>query len=213
MSSEQQEPSKGDRTQRKPTSELWGPWVLPDDDGTKKRAASGTQFKKPFEPPATPAGKNEVSSDIDPQATFREHVTATAPSLPVVPPAPGFSHPQQPQQPPQIPPAQAFNPVSYSGYPPPVTGIPGNAGNPPAQAFPPPVIGSVPPGTSYPNFAVPSPSYQGYTSGPPLPAATHPMAPITTMPNRVRHIHIHTRIPIHIRTHRLSRNAMAIYWA
>jgi len=31
------------------------------------------------------------------------------------------------------------------------------------------VIGNAPPGTSYPNFAVPSPSYQGYTSGPPAP--------------------------------------------
>lgn len=159
MSSEQREPPEGDGTQRKPTSELWGPWVVPEgDDTTKSRAVSGMQFKKPFEPPA-PSPRNDLNSDIDPQATFREHVTSTVPSLPVVAPAPGLT---QTQQPPQVPPAQAFNPVSYAGYPPPV------AGNPPAQVFPPPVIGA-PPGTSYPNFPVPSPSYQGYTSGPPAP--------------------------------------------
>lgn len=134
---------------------------MPDNEDTaKNRAAPGPQFKKPFEPPASPPLRNEVTGDIDPQATFREHVTSTVPTLPVVAPVPGLSQSQQPQQ---VPPAQPFNPVSYSGYPPPVAGIP------PAQAFPPPIIGNAPPGTSYPNFQVPSPSYQGYTSGPPAP--------------------------------------------
>ncbi len=131
------------------------------EDTTKNRAAPGTQFKKPFEPLASPPLHNEVNSDIDPQATFREHVTSTVPTLPVVAPAPGLS---QSQQPPQVPPTQPFNPASYSGYPPPI------ASNPPAQAFPPPVIGNAPQGTSYPNFPVPSPSYQGYTSGVPAPS-------------------------------------------
>ncbi|HEY6539374.1 MAG TPA: PrsW family glutamic-type intramembrane protease [Ktedonobacteraceae bacterium] len=161
MSSEQQEPPESDGTQRKPASELWGPWVVPEsEDTTKDRVASGAQFKKPFEPPAPPPVSNEVNSDIDPQATFREHVTSTAPSLPVVSPAPDLL---QSQQHPRVPPTQPFNPVSYPGYPPPVTA------GPPSQVFPPPVIGNAPPGTSYPNFPVPSPSYQGYTSGPPAP--------------------------------------------
>ena len=170
MSSEQQ-PSEGDGTQQKPTSELWGPWVVPDsEDTTKSRAVPGMQFKKPFEPPAPPPFSNEVSSDIDPQATFREHVTSTAPSLPVVSLAPDSAQFQQSSQ---VPQAQPLNPVSYAGYPPPVTG------NPPSQAFPPPVIGNAQPGTSYPNFPVPSPSYQGYTSGPP---AYSPYSPYPAQP-------------------------------
>ncbi len=175
MSSEQQEPSKGDGTQRKPTSELWGPWVVQEsEDTTKSRSISSMQFKKPFEPAAPPPLSNEVSSDIDPQATFREHVTTTAPSLPVVaPPAPDAAQPQQSSQ---VPQAQSFNPVSYAGYPPPITGIP------PSQAFPPPVIGNAPQGASYPNFPVPSPSYQGYTSGPPVPPAYPPYGAYYTQP-------------------------------
>jgi RsiW-degrading membrane proteinase PrsW (M82 family) len=162
VSSEQQEPPPGgDGTQRKPTSELWGPWVVPEgESGTNNRVVPGAQFRKPLEPPAPPPPQlnNEANSDIDPQASFREHSTATAPSIPVAAPVPEFP---QPQQSPQFLQAQQFNPVSYSGYPAPVTG------NPPSQAFPPPVVGYAPPGSSYPNFAVPSPSYQGYTSGPP----------------------------------------------
>ena len=166
MSSEQQEQPEGDGTQRKPASELWGPWVVPEDENsTKNRAAPGAQFKKPFAAPAPPPANTTVYSDIYPQATFRDHVTSTAPSLPVAPSSPDTSQPPQPWP---VPPAQPFNPVSYAGYPPPV------AAYPPSQAFPPPVVGSVPPGSSYPNFPVPSPSYQGYTSGPPVPSAYPP---------------------------------------
>jgi RsiW-degrading membrane proteinase PrsW (M82 family) len=159
VSSEQQEsPPGGDGTQRKPTSELWGPWVVPEgESGTNNRVAQGAQFRKPLEPPASPPPQlhNEANSDVDPQASFREHTTTTAPSIPVAAPAPEFPQSQQVQQ------AKQFNPVTYAGYPAPV------AGNPPSQAFPPPVVGYAPPASSYPNFAVPSPSYQGYTSGPP----------------------------------------------
>lgn len=134
---------------------------MPEGESTtNNRVVPGAQFKKPFESPAPPLPQlnNEANSDIDPQASFREHTTATAPSFPVA--APASAYPQAPQ-PLQTMQPQQFNPVSYSGYPAPVTG------NPPAQAFPPPVVGYAPPGSSYPNFAVPSPSYQGYTSGPP----------------------------------------------
>ncbi len=159
VSSEQQEPPPGgDGTQRKPTSELWGPWVVPEgESGTNNRVAPGAQFRKPLEPPAPlpPQLHNEANSDIDPQASFREHTTAAAPSILVAASAPEFPQPQQVQQ------SQQFNPVTYAGYPAPITG------NPPSQAFPPPVVGYAPPASSYPNFAVPSPSYQGYTSGPP----------------------------------------------
>ncbi len=167
VSLEQQEPTPGgDGTQRKPTSELWGPWVVSEgESGTQtSRVVPGAQFRKPFEPPAPPPPQlnNEANNDIDPQASFREHATASSPSFPVAATAPVFPQSQQPLQ------SQQFNPASYPGYPAPVTG------NPPSQAFPPPVVGYAPPGSSYPNFAVPSPSYQGYTSGPPAPPAYLP---------------------------------------
>ena len=104
VSSEQEEPRPdGDGTPRKPTSELWGPWVVPEgESGTNNRVVPGAQFKKPFEPlaPAPPPVNGEANSDVDPQASFREHVTSTAPSLPVATPAPGFPQ-SQPQQSPQ----------------------------------------------------------------------------------------------------------------
>ncbi|HEU0000996.1 MAG TPA: PrsW family glutamic-type intramembrane protease [Ktedonobacteraceae bacterium] len=149
MSSEQQEPPDSDGTQRKSTSELWGPWVEPEAESGKQdqRVVPGTQFRKPFEPLTSPPSNNDgndARNTIDPQATFREHSTAT--------PNPQSA---QPFQPPQV------NPPLYGGYPAPVTG------NPPAQTFPPPGAGGTPPVPGYPNFAVPSPSYQGYASGPP----------------------------------------------
>ncbi len=164
VSSEQQEqPLDGDGTQHKPASELWGPWVVPEDESsTNNRVGPGAQFKKPSELFAPPPLNTEGHSDIDPQASFREHTTAVSPSFPVAAPASAFPQPSQPMQ------LQQFNPVSYPGYAAPVTG------NPPVQAFPPPVAaGYAPPGSSYPNFAVPTPSYQGYTSGPPA----YPMPP------------------------------------
>lgn len=153
VSSEQREPPPdGDGTQRKSTSELWGPWVEPEAESGKQgqRVVPGAQFRKPFEPLTSPPlnnDDNDARNTIDPQATFREHSTAT--------PNPQSA---QPFQPPQI------NPP-YGGYPAPVTG------NPPAQTFPPPGAGGTPPVPGYPNFAVPSPSYQGYVSGPPVPPA------------------------------------------
>jgi|SRR5579863_1084722 len=54
-----------------------------------------------------------------------------------------------------------------AAYPGAVTGFP------PAQSFPPPGVRYAPPAASYPNFAVPTPSYQGYVSGPP----TYPYPP------------------------------------
>src|SRR5579859_5784369 len=159
VSSEQQEPPGDDGTQRKPTSELWGPWIVPEgESGTNHHAVPGAQFRKPLEPPAPPPLHTEADNDIDPQASFREHSTAPAPSIPVAAPGPEFP---QPQQFPQFPQAQPFNAGPYAGYAAPVPG------NPPSQAFPPPVVGYATPGPGYPNFAVPSPSYQGYTSGPP----------------------------------------------
>ncbi|HLQ10841.1 MAG TPA: PrsW family glutamic-type intramembrane protease [Ktedonobacteraceae bacterium] len=161
MSSEQQEPPP-DGTQRQPTSELWGPWVTPEGESGKQdyRLVSGTQFKKPLTPAEPPSLNNDAGDGIDPQASFQEHTTAPSPAFRAGAPVPPVPQSPQPQQPP------LYNPASYPGYAnyaAPVTG------NPPSQTFPPPAAGYAPPGSSYPNFAVPSPSYQGYVSGPPIP--------------------------------------------
>ncbi len=152
MSSEQQEPP----ARREPTSELWGPWVVPDSEGGEPdhRLVPGAQFKKPFDPTLPIPEDNSAQNGIDPQAAFREHATAPSPAYPAFRP--------QPAQPAQL------NPASYPGYP----GSP--TGYPPGQTFPPPGVAYAPPGTNYPNFAVPTPSYQGYTSGPPAYPPAYP---------------------------------------
>ena len=164
VSSEQQEPPPdGDGTQRKPTSELWGPWVVPESNDGKQenRVVTGTQFKKPFEPPGSLLSpiNDDTNNGIDPLASFREHTTASARAFP---------SDKLNSQPLQSMPPPPSKPPSYAGYPAPVTG------NPPSQTFPSPAASAAPPEASYPNFVVPSPSYQGYTSGPPGPPAYLP---------------------------------------
>lgn len=145
--------------QRKPTSELWGPWYVPSRDGQDNRPANAAQFKKPGElkEPAPPPAPE--STGVDPQAAYREHVSG---SLPTPAPFPGGQH-------------ESANP--HSAYP--LPGVAGATGYPPLQSYPPPGQG-YPPAPVYPGVATPgmpsNPSYQGYTSGPPLPPGYPPYA-------------------------------------
>lgn len=149
MSSNDQEPQSGQSSQpsqseqseqterRKPTSELWGPWVVPDGSakGPDYRVVSGTQFKKPAEQdsPVEPE-----YTGVDPQFAYREHVSG-----PLAPP----------QQAPGYPPAQGYPPPGI-GYPP-VPYYPGQS-----QGYPP--IQSHPPIPSYQGYASWPPGQPGY---------------------------------------------------
>ncbi len=166
MSSNDQEPQSGQSSQpsqseqpeqterRKPTSELWGPWVVPGENGQAPdyRVASGTQFKKPGEQDA-PADAEYMG--VDAQFPYREHVSG-----PLAPhPASGrnslhpYIAPAPPPQAPGYPPVQGYPPPGI-GYPP----VPYYAGQ--SQGYP--------PIQSYP----PTPSYQGYASWPPSQAGS-----------------------------------------
>ena len=146
------QPEDAEKTEpRKPTSELWGPWYVPSREGQEQRPASAGQFKKPgdLKDPAATAASEDF--EIDPQVSYREHVSTTLP-VPAVPPG-----------------------APHSAYPLPDTnqpGVTGTSGYPPIQSYPPPGHG-YPPAPTYPGMAAPgmpsSPSYQGYTSGPPVP--------------------------------------------
>src|SRR6266567_6317907 len=155
VSSNDQEPQSGQSSQpsqseqpeqterRKPTSELWGPWVVPGENGQAPdyRVASGTQFKKPGEQDA-PADAEYMG--VDAQFPYREHVSG-----PLAPHAASGRNSLRPY----IAPAP---PLQAPGYPPPGIGYPPvpyyagqSQGYPPIQSYP------------------PTPSYQGYASWPP----------------------------------------------
>ncbi len=99
---------------RQPTSELWGPWGPGNEVGQDSGIVSGSQFKRPIE--------------VDPQYTYREHVSGPLPGYPPFastpqqrpgyPPYPGYPSYQgyvspPPAYVPLAPPAYA----SYNGYP------------------------------------------------------------------------------------------------
>ena len=162
MSSNDQEPQSGQSSQpsqseqaeqgerRKSTSELWGPWVVPGEDGQGPdyRVASGTQFKKPGEQDA-PVDADADYMGVDGQFPYREHVSGPLESYPA-----GGRNELRPYMAPAPPQAPGYSPVQ--GYPPPGIGYPPvpyyhgqSQGYPPIQSYP------------------PTPSYQGYGSWPP----------------------------------------------
>src|ERR1700694_3318309 len=145
--SQSEQPEQTER--RKSTSELWGPWVVPGENGEAidYRAASGTQFKKPGEQDA-PADAGYMG--VDPQFPYREHVSG-----PLAPQTASGRNELRPYISP-APPLQAPGYPQVQGYPPPGIGYPPvpyyagqSQGYPPVQSYP------------------PTPSYQGYASWPP----------------------------------------------
>jgi RsiW-degrading membrane proteinase PrsW (M82 family) len=168
-----------DGPERQPTSELWGPWG--QGSGQESRVVSGMQFKKPvgadtptekFNRPAIDAAQ---AIHVDPQTTYREHVSGSLASYPseaplfqpAYPPYPGYQpqgySPQGHNYPPPTP-----NYAPFGGYPPQRPGYTPNAGYPSYQGYvsPPP----------YAPIAPPYPGYNGYGANmyaypwqPPLP--------------------------------------------
>ena len=171
MSSGNQEQAPDpDGTERQPTSELWGPWE--QGSGQESRAVPGMQFKKPggidtpTEKLSHPAIDAAPESHVDPQTTYREHVSGSLaphpseapffqPAYPPYPPYPGFQ-PQgySPQGHNYLPPAPNYAP--FGGYPPQRPVYMPNAGYPSYQGYvsPPP----------YAPIAPPYPGYNGYTA-------------------------------------------------
>ncbi len=90
-----------DGPERQPTSELWGPWE--QGSGQEKQVVSGMQFKKPVggdtptEKLHHPAMNVAPDTHVDPQMTYREHVSGSLASHPSE--APLF-HPAYPPYPP-----------------------------------------------------------------------------------------------------------------
>jgi RsiW-degrading membrane proteinase PrsW (M82 family) len=145
-----------DGPERQPTSELWGPWGPGSSSGQEPRVVSGAQFKKPvgFDTPTEKLSRPPVDAaptiDVDPQTTYREHVSGSLASHPSE--APLFQPANQP-----YPPYPGYQPRGYTPQ--------GQNYRPPAPNYAPP--GGYPP-QSYgytPNAGYPS--YQGYTSPPP----------------------------------------------
>jgi len=113
VSSDNIEPDEQEK-RGKPTSELWGPWIVPGSE--TQQQATGQ--------PAYPPG-------VDPQAPFREHVSGPlyAPPRPAPPYYPGYP-----------PPGQAPYPGYYPGYP----GYSAHPGYAPYPGYPYPVHPPVP---------------------------------------------------------------------
>src|SRR6266700_101810 len=87
LSSGNQEPVPDpDGTERQPPSELWGPWE--QGSGQESRFVSGMQFKKPvgFDTPTEKLSRPAIDAApgilVDPQATYREHVSGSLASHP-----------------------------------------------------------------------------------------------------------------------------------
>jgi RsiW-degrading membrane proteinase PrsW (M82 family) len=158
-----------DGPERQPTSELWGPWGPGSGRAQESRFVSGTQFKRPvgFDTPTDNLGRPAIEAapaiNVDPQTTYREHVSgslASHPSeaplfQPAFPPYPGYQSrsysPQGQNYPPLAP-----NYAPFRGYPPQSHGYTPNAGYPSYQGYvsPPP----------YAPIAPPYPGYNGYAA-------------------------------------------------
>lgn len=135
-------------TNRKPTSELWGPWGPEPNEET-------TQPLPDASAPASPANEQRGSQSED-APVYREHVTGALPAYPSE--APRF----QPAYNPFPPAMQGYHPQGYAappmpGYPPqampPYPGYHGYPGYPPYPAYP-----------GYPMYAwhPPQPKRDGY---------------------------------------------------
>ena len=168
-----------DGPERQPTSELWGPWE--QGSGQESRVVSGMQFKKPvgFDTPTEKLSRPAIDAapgiHVDPQTTYREHVSgslASHPSegplfQPAYPPYPGYQ-PQgySPQGHSFPPPAPNYAP--FGGYPPQRPGYTPNAGYPSYQGYvsPPPYAPITPPYPGYNGYAA---NMYAYPWQPPLP--------------------------------------------
>jgi RsiW-degrading membrane proteinase PrsW (M82 family) len=166
-----------DGSERRPTSELWGPWE--QTSGQESRVVSGMQFKKPVGGD-TPAEKlqqpaNDAVSEIrvDPQMPYREHVSGSLalhpseaplfqPAYPPYPRYPGYQ-PQAYNYPPPAP-----NYAAFGGYPQQKPVYTPNVGYPSYQGYvsPPPYAPIAPP---YPGYNGYAPYMYAYPWQPPLP--------------------------------------------
>jgi RsiW-degrading membrane proteinase PrsW (M82 family) len=171
-----------DGPERQPTSELWGPWE--QGSGQESRVVSGMQFKKPVGAD-TPAEKLHhpvidaaPDTHVDPQTTYREHVSSSLashpseaplfqPAYPPYPHYPEFQLPGYPHQGHTYPPP-APNYAPFGGYSPQRPGYQPNAGYPSYQGYvsPPPYAPITPP---YPGYNGYAPQMYGYPWQPPLP--------------------------------------------
>ncbi|MGZ3608730.1 MAG: PrsW family intramembrane metalloprotease [Ktedonobacteraceae bacterium] len=167
---------------RQPTSELWGPWE--QGSGQESRVVSGTQFKKPLgvdtptEKLQRPANDAAPETHVDPQMSYREHVSgslASHPSeaplfQPAYPPYPSYPEYQPQGYPPQgnSYPLPAPNHAPIGGYPLQWPGYPPQAGYPSYQGYvsPPPYAPIAPPYPGYNGYGQPM---YGYPWQPPLP--------------------------------------------
>jgi RsiW-degrading membrane proteinase PrsW (M82 family) len=166
-----------DGPERQPTSELWGPWE--QGSGQESQVVSGMQFKKPVgvdtptEKLSRPAIDVASDTHVDPQTTYREHVSGSLashpseaplfqPAYPPYPPYPGY----QPQGYNYPPPAPNYAP--FGGYPPQRPGYTPNGGYPSYQGYvsPPPYAPIAPPYPGYNGYAA---NMYAYPWQPPLP--------------------------------------------
>jgi RsiW-degrading membrane proteinase PrsW (M82 family) len=164
-----------DRSERQPTSELWGPWG--SGSGQETHVVSGTQFKRPvgFDTPteklSRPAKDAAPAIVVDPQTTYREHVSGSlaphpseAPLFqPAYPPYPSYPGYQPGSYQPQAP-----NNAPFGGYPTHSYGYSPNAGYPSYQGYisPPPYAPIAPPYPGYNGYAA---TMYAYPWQPPLP--------------------------------------------
>lgn len=171
-----------DGSERQPASESWGPWE--QGSGQESRVVSGMQFKKPVGAD-TPTEKHDhpvidaaPATHVDPQTTYREHVSGSLashpseaplfqPAYPPYPHYPEFQLPGYPNQEHTYPPP-APNYAPSGGYSPQRPGYQPNAGYPSYQGYvsPPPYAPITPP---YPGYNGYAPHMYGYPWQPPLP--------------------------------------------
>jgi RsiW-degrading membrane proteinase PrsW (M82 family) len=171
-----------DGPERQPTSELWGPWEQGSGQGSQ--VVAGMQFKKPvggdtpIEKLHDPAMNVAPDTHVDPQMTYREHVSGSLashpseaplfhPAYPPYPPYPGYQPQSYPPQGHTYPPP-APNYAPFGGYPPQRPAYTPNAGYPSYQGYvsPPPDAPTTPP---YPGYNGYFPQMYAYPWEPPLP--------------------------------------------
>ena len=144
-----------DGSDRQPTSELWGPWE--QSSGQEAHVVSRTQFKKPvgFDTPTEKLRRPvnptvpEPEPPVDPQTTYREHVSGSLASHPSEAPLFQPAYPPYPHYP-------AYQPQNHAPQ----------GGNYPSVPYYTPAGGYAPQSPGFPPHQG-YPSYQGYVSPPP----------------------------------------------
>ncbi|MFL5701996.1 MAG: PrsW family glutamic-type intramembrane protease [Ktedonobacteraceae bacterium] len=158
MSAEHNKPSPDpNANDRRPSSELWGPWDLPEEDTQPRLAASHPT------PSSTNEQQDHTQQSTNEQFVHREHVTGALPAIPSDAPLfrPAYqpympaaqphqgqwSVPSTPQQPPAYPPYPQQGYAPGPGYPP---------GSPPYQPY----------SAGHPGYAMYPPTYAPYNGYP-----------------------------------------------